>query len=249
MGHLKLVETEQQPSHEVQNNDNKDGKLTHIKKKDQGKKRRSKIVSKLMKTKESWKTWYWNHKESKSKKRKFQKKMENEGKKTTLMRKTTEILPYKQIHDDYILIEDGVMDIFQVEPQNIYSLNNVDLEVLLLNRTQFLRSYFPSFKEVILNFPTIVDNQRKYWEGKKKKARSKMRLEYIKQKLFELDYLENERYNREFFLFVYADTKEVLSERKQEMIQNMQNSFPLKKLSRKKKLQILFLLNNQNTKL
>ncbi len=182
-------------------------------------------------------------------KKEFQKGMKEQGKKPKLLKQTSAILPFVQIHDDHILLKEGVMDIFQVETKNIHALNDADLNYLLLNRAQFLRSYFRSFKEVILNFPTNTEVQRAYWLKKQQQAKNASRLKYIEQKLFEFEYLERERYNREFFMFIYADDKEELEDRKNDCMQGMQSSFPLQRLSKNKKEQILFLLNNQNTQL
>lgn len=182
-------------------------------------------------------------------KKAFQKDMKEQDKKPNMLKQTSTILPFMQIHDDYILLKEGVMDVFQVQTKNIHALNDVDLNYLLLNRAQFLRSYFRSFKEVILNFPTNTEVQRAYWLKKKQQANNTSRLKYIEQKLFEFEFLESERYNREFFMFVYADDKEELADRKQDCKQGMQSSFPLQEITKDKKEQILFLLNNQNTQL
>ncbi|WP_010529462.1 hypothetical protein [Lentibacillus jeotgali] len=170
-------------------------------------------------------------------------------KKEKMLRQTPEILPFLQIHDDYILLKDGVMDILQIQTKNIHALNDADLNVLLMNRTRFLRSYFRSYKEIILNFPANTEAQRTYWLKKRKNTTSPIRLEYIDQKLVEFDFLERERSNREFFIFVYADDKQELTDRKNDAMQGMQQAFPLTELPQTKKEQILFLLNNQNTKL
>lgn len=188
-------------------------------------------------------------KQKRKAKKDIQDEMKKQGKKPRIIKQTSDILPFVQIDDDYILLKEGVMDIFQVQTINIHALNDRDLNYLLLNRAQFLRSYFRSFKEIILNFPTNTEVQRAYWLKKKQKAMNPSRLKYIEQKLFEFEYLERERYNREFFMFIYADNKEELEDRKHDCIQGMQNSFPLLKLAKNKKEQILFLLNNQNTQL
>lgn len=188
-------------------------------------------------------------KQKRKDKKELQEEMRKQGKKPKLLKQTSDILPFVQIHDDYILLKEGVMDIFLVQTKNIHALNETDLNYLLLNRAQFLRSYFRSFKEVILNFPTNTEVQRAYWLKKQQQATNPSRLKYIEQKLFEFEYLESERYNREFFMFIYADNKEELEDRKQDCIQGMRNSFPLQDLPKSKKEQILFLLNNQNTEL
>ncbi|GLO65047.1 hypothetical protein [Oceanobacillus kimchii] len=176
-------------------------------------------------------------------------KAKPDKKKEKILRQTPEILPFVQIHDDYILMKNGVMDILQIQTKNIHALNEADLNYLLMNRTRFLRSYFRSYKEVILNFPANTEAQRTYWLKKRKQTTNPIRLEYIDQKLYEFDFLERERSNREFFIFVFADNKQELADRKHDAIQGMQQAFPLKELTQMKKEQILFLLNNQNTKL
>lgn len=176
-------------------------------------------------------------------------KAKSDNKKEKVLRQTPEILPFLQIHDDYIVLKHGVMEILQIETKNIHALNEADLNYLLMNRTRFLRSYFRSYKEIILNFPANTEAQRAYWLKKRKQTTNSVRLEYIDQKLHEFDFLERERSNREFFLFVYADDKQELADRKQDALQGMQQAFPLTELTRTKKEQILFLLNNQNTKL
>ncbi|GGJ75351.1 hypothetical protein [Virgibacillus salexigens] len=188
-------------------------------------------------------------KHQKKVKKEFQEDMKEQGKKPKLLKQTSAILPFVQIHDEYILLKEGVMDIFQVQTKNVHALNDADLNYLLLNRAQFLRSYFRSFKEIILNFPTNTEVQRAYWLKKQQQAKNPSRLKYIEQKLFEFKYLERERYNREFFMFIYADDKEELEDRKSDCMQGMQSSFPLRELPKNKKEQILFLLNNQNTQL
>jgi len=183
----------------------------------------------------------------------FQRKQDDKEmsgqKKEKVLRQIPEILPFVQIQDDHVILKHGVMDILQIETRNIHALNDADLNYLLMNRTRFLRSYFRSYKEVILNFPANTEAQRTYWLKKRKRTSSPVRLEYIDQKLKEFDFLERERSNREFFLFVYADDNQELADRKHDAIQGMQQAFPLTELTRKKKEQILFLLNNQNTKL
>src|SRR5699024_2187225 len=188
-------------------------------------------------------------KDKRKAKKHFQNGMKDQGKRSHMLKQTSNVLPFVQIHDNYILWKEAVMDIYQVQTKNIHALNDAHLNYLLLNRVQFLRSYFRSFKEVILNFPTNTEVQKAYWLNKRNRATNPSRIKYIEQKLFEFEYLERERYNREFFMFIYADDKDELEDRKHDCMQGMQNSFPLQQLPKNKKEQILFLLNNQNTQL
>src|SRR5699024_2362475 len=60
-------------------------------------------------------------------KKEFQKGMKEQGKKPKLLKQTSAILPFVQIHDDHILLKEGVMEIFQVETKNIHALNDADV--------------------------------------------------------------------------------------------------------------------------
>src|SRR5699024_12222539 len=117
---------------------------------------------------------YQQMKQKLAKRKALQKEMKAQDKKPNMLKQTSNILPFMQIHDDYILLKDGVMDIYQVHTKNIHALNEVDLNYLLLNRAQFLRSYFRSFKQVILNIPTNTELQREYWLRKKQQLRNRV---------------------------------------------------------------------------
>lgn len=181
--------------------------------------------------------------------KKNKKELENQEKKERMLRQTPLILPFLQIHKNYILLKDGVMDIFQVESKDLYSMNDDDINYLLMALGRFYRSYFNSIKIVAMNFPSNTSKQKEYWRKKREKTDDPIRLRFINRKLFELEFIEKERTNREFFLFVYADNEQQLEERKKQVIRGMEQSFPLKELSIDKKKQVLFALNNLNTKI
>ncbi|WP_240458784.1 hypothetical protein [Virgibacillus sp. Bac330] len=187
----------------------------------------------------------WKRKKTKEDQRE-EVKRKREGK---VLSQTPYVVPFLQIQEDVIYLKEGVMDILQIETSDLQSLNDTDLNILLLAQTRFLRSYFYDYKEVALNFPANTERQKRYWLKKRKKTTDPLRLRFIDRKLFEFDFLEKERTNREFFLFLYADNKQQLDERKDVVIRGMKQSFPIKKISQEKKEDILFLLNNQNTKL
>lgn len=185
-------------------------------------------------------------KEQKELEKREKAKKKREGR---MLRQTPQVLPFLQIHDDYILLKKGVMDILQIDTRDLHSLNEDDLQYLLYGKTRFLRSYYHSYKEVVLNFPSNTEKQKEYWLKKRERTDDPLRLKFIDRKLFEFDFLENERTNREFFLFIYADNRQQLEERRTFVVRGMMTSFPLKKLTKRKKQDILFLLCNQNTKL
>lgn len=179
----------------------------------------------------------------------FQKKGKKKEKKPVVLRQTKEILPFVLIYDDYILTKYGVMDILQIQTKDIYAMNPQDLEVLLYSEARVYRSNSDPIKIIGLNFPANTQVQQNYWRKKQDQTEDPLRLQFIEQKLRELDFLEKNRTNREFFRFLYAETPEQLEDQKNLIIRSTQHSFRLEMLDKQKKMDILFLLNNQNSKL
>ncbi|MEK5500991.1 hypothetical protein [Bacillus sp. FSL M8-0168] len=160
-----------------------------------------------------------------------------------------EIIDFLRMEDDHIVTKNGVMDILQISSIDIDSLNEQDLMSMVYQVLRFLRSYSDDIKVNSLNFPANTSVQQEYWQKKREENSNPSLLKFIDRKLFELKFLEEERTNREFFLFIYADDKELLSERRRMAINQFKSSFPLTKLSNEKKRSVLFMLNNPNSKL
>lgn len=182
-------------------------------------------------------------------KEKTEKTNKPENKQARVLRQTPSLLPFLQNHDTYIMKKEDVMEIYQIDTKDLYTRNVDDLNQLISGLAVFFRSYLESVKFIGMNFPCNTESQRVYWEKKLSKAKDQVRIRFIERKLFELDYLEKERTNREYFLFIYADNEQQLEDRKKMAIRMMNMSFPLKELSKEKKEDVLFILNNQNTKL
>ncbi|UDK94866.1 hypothetical protein EYB33_00490 (plasmid) [Lysinibacillus sphaericus] len=51
-------------------------------------------------------------------------------------------------------------------------------------------------------------------DNKKGKTTDPLRLRFINRKIFELEFVERERANREFFLFIYAESPQILEDEK-----------------------------------
>ncbi|KAA6451330.1 hypothetical protein [Bacillus swezeyi] len=189
--------------------------------------------------------------------KKRRKKSRSDGSKNTNKKKkqkkvfsrVPQIIDLLRMEDDHIVTKNGVMDILQISSNDIDSLNEQDLMFMVYQNVRFLRSYSPDIKEISLNFPANTSVQQEYWQKKREKIKNPSLLKFIDRKLFELKFLEEERTNREFFLFIYADDQESLSERRRVVINQFRSSFPLIKLSNEKKRSVLFMLNNPNSKL
>lgn len=184
----------------------------------------------------------------------FLKKKKNSEKKVVkkeqVLRQTPMIMPFLDITEEYIMMKKGYfMDIFQITPNDLHSLTDTDITIKLLEKARFYRSSASQHKVVGLNFPANTEKQRLYWERKKERTTDSLRIRFINRKLFELEFLERERTNREFFLFIYAESSQILEDEKKQVVRGMRQSFPLQTLSNEKKQDILFMMSNQNSKL
>ncbi|UNT53602.1 hypothetical protein [Lysinibacillus capsici] len=169
--------------------------------------------------------------------------------KSHVLRKTPMIMPFLDITEDYIVMKKGYfMDIFQITPNDLHSLTDDDITIKLLEKARFYRSSASQHKVVGLNFPANTEKQRLYWERKKERTTDPLRIRFINRKLFELEFLERERTNREFFLFIYAESAQTLEDEKKQVVRGLRQSFPLQSLSIEKKQDILFMMSNQNSK-
>lgn len=177
------------------------------------------------------------------------KKKKIKEKKPKVLRQTHLLLPFLSMEENYIRTKEGVLDILQLKTRDLFAMNQVDLELVIGYETRMLRSYGDCYKEVVLNFPANMEKQRRYWLKKKEETNDPLRLFYIERKLFEFDYIEKEHTNREFFVFIYAKDEKELDQKRQLMMKARQHSFPLMEISNDKKKDVLFLMNNQNTKL
>ncbi|MEV2908302.1 hypothetical protein ABNF65_06505 [Paenibacillus larvae] len=189
----------------------------------------------------------WGTRKSKGTKNK--EKKENNNKEGRMLSQTPDILPFIRIEADHIVLKNGVMDIFQISSYDLDTLNEDDLNRYVYMRVRFIRSYGYDYKEVALNFPINTTEQQNYWKSKRENTQNPVYLRHIDRKLEQLKFLEEERTNREFFLFIYADNKEQLEERRRIAFSQFKKSFPLIRISNKKKEDVLFMINNQNSKL
>jgi len=171
-------------------------------------------------------------------------------KKPKVYKSVMDVLPFSHVDEDYIVLNDGsYLEILQIETTDLHSKNDDELQQLLYPRTGFIRSYNNAFKEVALNFPVDASLQRRYWLKKMKSTNNPVKLRIIERNLQSFDFIEKERTNREFFMFIYADTKAGIQSLVAQAIRMNQFSFPMHEIQLQKKKDVLFLMNNSNTKL
>lgn len=163
-----------------------------------------------------------------------------------------DVIPFSHFEGDYIYLRKGYtgyMEILQMHATDIESKHSSEVEQYIGGQLGFLRTYLDSFKEIDLNFPTNCETQRRYWEDKLNEAKSDVQRKFIERKLYEFDFLEENRTNREFFIMIFGKTKDELERKVRDFKNLSEASFPCVNISNAKKQDILYLLNNQNSKI
>lgn len=163
---------------------------------------------------------------------------------------TKELLPFKDIDDDdSIITELGYIDIFQIDSKNIYSLNEIERKMHIYSFVSFLRGYVYDFKLITMKFPVNTLKQQRFLEKKLKECDNEIYANFLKEKLEQLIFLEENRQNKEFYIMIFIKDTDNKEEVKGLLLRNQNIAIKLKPLDVEKKLKILFKLNNPNTKL
>lgn len=187
-------------------------------------------------------------KEEKKVKYQEQKELKRESKNT--LPSTRRVLPFIDIDEDDIFItKQGYLDIYQINTRDTINLSESERKVYVYSFIAFLRNFVEDFKIIIMNFPVNTVRQQEYIEGRIANCKNEIYINYLKEELDKLKFMEKHRNNKEYFLMVFmkneADRDAMM--KKIELVQNI--AVPLRQLDLEKKIKILFKLNNMNTKL
>lgn len=187
-------------------------------------------------------------KEEKKLKKKELKEIRKENKKVLLT--TKDLLPFKDVDDDdSIITKIGYIDIFQIDSKDIYSLNEIERKMHIYSFVWFLRGYVYDFKLITMKFPVNTLKQQRFLEKKLKECDNEIYANFLKEKLEQLIFLEENRQNKEFYIMIFIKDTDNKEEVKGLLLRNQNMAIQLKPLDVEKKLKILFKLNNPNTKL
>ncbi|MYL39827.1 hypothetical protein [Halobacillus litoralis] len=144
--------------------------------------------------------------------------------------------------------EEGYFDIVQLTSKDIYALNNADKEKNIYTLAYFYQWYLNDIKIIPLNFPVDTSTQQRHILQKLDKTTKKEYRFFLEQKLKELQFIEKERTNREYYMFIYADDEYTLHSRINNIDRLVNMVLPVVKLSDEKKINILYKLFNLNSK-
>lgn len=182
----------------------------------------------------------------------LKKEKSEKGKKDKIKQvssKVTDVLPFLDIKNNYILQKDEVMDIIEIEGKDILSLTINELQRDINIFHTFYKTVLIDIKLVSMNFPVNAQKQKDYIEYKINKTNNQIYKVFLNDKKNELEYLEKNRTNKEYYLFLFAPNIEILQSVKNTVNRTISNALNTKVLTVEKKKLILYKLNNKNSKI
>ncbi|BCC15059.1 hypothetical protein BC30048_p2072 (plasmid) [Bacillus cereus] len=168
----------------------------------------------------------------------------------SVKRKIAEIMSTVDMTESGVFeMKEEYLEILQIESDDMYSKNEEEKTFIIYNHAYFYQAYQHAIKIVSLNFPCETGRQQLSTQRKLDKCSNPLYEKFLVQKLKELRFLEWGRTNREYYLFVYGKNESVVKDRVQAAKRYLQRSTALLDVDEDKKLEIMFKLHNQNSKL
>ncbi|WP_153464164.1 hypothetical protein ACJA3J_02575 [Halobacillus sp. SY10] len=186
------------------------------------------------------------------KNKKLQRSKVKKKKREVAIPSIAEVLPIQDMTEEgsfQLKGDGGYMDVVQLQSKDIYSPSTQETEYDIMKMAKFFQSYAPDIKIVSMNFPVNMKKQLDAINYKIAQNKAPLYERFLIRKREELHFLETYRTNREFYLYIYATSLKQLAEYRNNCRRYLGRVAPVIELTDEKKLDLLYKLNNQNSKL
>lgn len=175
---------------------------------------------------------------------------EKREKRKKIISSFADIVPIIDIVEyDFFEMRNGeYMEIVQVTSKDIYSLNESDKDNDIFSLAYLFQAYIPDIKLVPLHTPVNLELQKNNIIRNIRKCKEPAYIPFLEKKLAEIEFIEENRTNKEYFFYLYADSIKTLLERKSQFKKLFGQSNPIIELDLDKKLNVLYQLSNINSK-
>ncbi|MGL5642902.1 MAG: hypothetical protein ACRDDM_11560, partial [Paraclostridium sp.] len=130
-----------------------------------------------------------------------------------------------------------------------YSLNEGEKERHICDFSNFLKFYVDDIKIICMQFPVNTYLQQENIHKKLRKTSNPMYTHFLNQRLRELVFLEQHRYNKEFFIQIFAKDLKGIQEKENLLFRLSNETININDIDYEKRIKILFKLSNQNSKI
>lgn len=165
---------------------------------------------------------------------------------------TLDLVPFRcfAAEDDYILTADNaIVDMVQIMPRNLRNSNIDDRELAIYDFAVFLRGFSADFKIITMNYPADTTSQRKHIQSALDNCENNVYEYFLSQKLGELERVEQNVTDQEYYLMFFADTAAQYSKYKDDINEMLGRVLSVQPVSRSKKIRILAKLSNISSKI
>lgn len=156
---------------------------------------------------------------------------------------------YDNTNNCFKFMNGKYFDIIKINTKDLINANDNDIEFDIMKFARFYKRYSDDLKIVSMKFPCSTDIQQENIRKKIKKTKNQIFIIELEKKINELIDIERNQMVKEFFLFYYADTLEILLKNRSLIKKCLYgNGFSMvQEISKQKKIKILYKLNNMQS--
>lgn len=159
------------------------------------------------------------------------------------------LIPIKNYDEDIkaFVYQDGtMMDMLKIVSKDWNNKSQSDIEFELVKWAKFYRVYADDIKIITLNFKCHTKAQQEYLNGRISQQRNVQLKSHLERKLREVEYLEKNNTNREFYLLYFGESAESLEKNKLNIMNTLGTSM-VNEMPVDKKIQILYKIGNKSS--
>lgn len=158
------------------------------------------------------------------------------------------IWSYDSQNDCFISQSKKMVGILQIRTKDLLNTSEDQLEYDILKMTKLYKTTKCDLKIVSLNLPCNTTRQRKYLLRVIDRTRNPLCLDKLEKKLNELEYIEKNNTNHEYFLMFFCDDPEEFIKTKLRIIQTVKQGKldSIFEISLEKRIKILYKMANKN---
>lgn len=157
------------------------------------------------------------------------------------------LLPIKSYNEEaksFVYYDGTMMDMLKIVSKDWNNKSQSDIEFELVKWAKFYRIYADDIKIVTLNFKCHTQSQQKYLQRKIDQQKNLQLKSHLERKLREVEYLENNNTNREFYMLYYGESAESLEKNRLNIMNTLGTSM-INEMPVDKKIQILYKIANK----
>ena len=166
---------------------------------------------------------------------------------TKLTRKSTfDILVYKGVIDrkeKFIEYKDGFVELLALQGYNLAGMSHAAIEDILIQYENLIKLYNYPIKLITIYTPVETTTQQKYYASLASKTQNPIHQQILMENYYEMKWFTDNRLNKEFYVFLYADSVQELKELRADFTSYC-GSLQFSRITYHKKKSIFFRMNN-----